>query len=94
MYFSTKITNNNNIKNIYKVINEATNKNTKSTSYIKIFDDCGKPLSSAKDMANFCNKYYVYVRPKRASKIKESSNLSNKYPNFINSMFLKPIDRT
>lgn len=65
----------------------------RSNSDIQIFDASGKPFSSDKDMTTYCNKFDVSVGSKMAFKIKESTNLINKYHNVINAMFLEPTDR-
>lgn len=83
----------NNIKTIYKVINDATNeKCNKSNSDIQIFDDNGKEFKNDKEMANFCNNFFTNVGVDMAKTIDTPHNTHNFTHNVNASMFLMPIN--
>lgn len=93
-YYKNEILNcENNIKKIYKVINEATNeKSNKSNSDIQILDDNGKEFKSDKDMANFCNNFFINVGVDMAKTIDTPHNTYNFAYSSNTSMFLMPLN--
>lgn len=79
------------LKKIYKIINEATNQiNAKNSEKIQIKDN-NKSFVNDKEMANFCNNYFVNVGIQMANKINNPNKKFQLQHVPISSMFLRPV---
>lgn len=83
----------NNMGKMYKVINKATNQiTTKGKDTIKIKNN-NEDFSNDKDMATYCNEYFINVGVNMLNKIKTPSNQLKINHNCVSSMFLMPTNK-
>lgn len=95
-YYSEQLEiNKSSMKKMYEIIDAATNSSKgKSNIDMCITDDDDKQFANDKDMANFCNNYYINIGQNMAAKIDNAPhNFCNKIPKVKNSIFLNPVDR-
>lgn len=92
-YYREKVNNSrNDMKKIYNIINEATNTNSNKNNDINIFNINKQPFQNKKQMADFCNDYFIQIGKKMALKIQSPINYKNSYgPGVKESMLLKPV---
>lgn len=81
----------NNLKNIYKLISEATNDNNIKTAEIKLVDQNGVSLLDPKQMANHCNDYFADIGSAMLEQIKDPVHFDHKLDTSSKSMFLTPV---
>lgn len=93
-YYKSKIDNaNNDMKKIYKIISEATNeKNNANESNYRICNKDKVPFSNGKDMANFCNDFFINIGAEMSNNIKLPQNIPIIENQAQSSMFLRPTD--
>ena len=95
-YAQQVLENKNNIKHVYKVINEATNEAPKRFSAIQeiINETDKKIITSASELANYCNKYFIQIGDAINSRIEPPSNqciFQTQNPLCIQTLFLNPV---
>ena len=94
-YYKEKIEqSSNDIKKIYKIINEATDKvgSNRNNEFLKIKKDVAGSFTDLKELANYCNTFFNEVGLKMSEKIPDSQNKFNLPQNVMTSMFLYPVN--
>ncbi len=93
LYYKKHIDENvNDFRKIYQIIREATNVQVdNTTSKIDIFNDEGEIFSDNKQLADFCNKFFIEVGKKMAQKINPPRQPFEVGYNNSKSMFLTPV---
>lgn len=93
-YYKKEIyTHQNDFKKIYRIISDAVNENKDHSENLEIKNDNNDLFPNKKDMANYCNAFFINVGKKMADKIKRPkiiTQIKSKYPS---SMFLKPVNK-
>ena len=97
-YYREIVNNNrNNMKKIYNIISEATNSNTqKNNDNINILDsnNNNRPFDNTKQMANYCNDYFINIGKQMATKITPPKNYRyHNNPRTTKTMFLRPVEK-
>ena len=94
-YFKNKIENNNkNLKNIYKIIAEATDDKISTSKTDLEIKNNNMIFPNKKEMANFCNEYFTNVGMEMYQNIKNpTNNVVNAAWSTMSSMYLKPVNQ-
>ena len=71
------------MKKTWRTINEALNRNKKSSNVPSLFYHNGRTVSNMKEIANTCNVYFANIGEKLASEIEENVNNFANYTNYI-----------
>lgn len=90
-YKEQVLENKKNIKNIYKIISEATNENTVKNTKIRLVDSKGIAFPDTKQMANHSNDYFANVGSNMLEQIIEPENFKFTLGNSLQSMYLTPV---
>ena len=81
-----------NTKKIYQIIKSATNETSGGRdSKIEIVKENGDPLSNDRDMADYCNEFFIGIGEQMAREIKKTNIPMNMKFNNIKSLYLKPV---
>uniref|UniRef100_A0A8C6WF21 Reverse transcriptase domain-containing protein n=1 Tax=Neogobius melanostomus TaxID=47308 RepID=A0A8C6WF21_9GOBI len=82
--------NKNTMKGLWKVLNQAISKNSKTASYPDYMIKNDEKITEGKNIVNAFNDYFVNIGPHLASKIAKTNNDATKYKNInAHSFFLK-----
>ena len=93
-YYSNKINENqNDMKNLYKLVGEATNECNRKNPNLLINKDNGESFLTDKEMVDYCNEYFINIGSKMAECIEEpQQKLEDNYPNIPHLIFLRPVN--